>query len=227
MWMGLFNVDGVISKRNEMAIVKYYKCVGVLFGMLSLYLSKNMYRSRVCLTLCMFVCIDVYVCACTVECYYQEYAFIQFYQDYRFSPKFFLSQQVIIYTLFDFLSVPLLLFFCCCCSVLTIYTCQCLFYYELESYCTKFDPRNLNGNNKTHFKLSWLVVVFCNRAKVPVPTLGQSWVDVVSQRRVPTLPQYRADEQNHVGPTLAPNMGPTQLHTLAQHWPNMSLLSGS
>ena len=40
------------------------------------------------------------------------------------------------------------------------------------------------------------------------------------------LAERSPDEQSYVGPTLASNVGPTELITLSQRWPNVVMLSG-
>ena len=40
------------------------------------------------------------------------------------------------------------------------------------------------------------------------------------------LAEHSPDEQSDVGPTLASNVGPTELTTLSQRWPNVVMLSG-
>ena len=40
------------------------------------------------------------------------------------------------------------------------------------------------------------------------------------------LAERSPDEQSDVGPTLAFNVGPTELTTLSQRWPNVVMLSG-
>ena len=40
------------------------------------------------------------------------------------------------------------------------------------------------------------------------------------------LAERSPDEQSDVGPTLASNVGPTELTTLSQRWPNVVMLSG-
>ena len=41
------------------------------------------------------------------------------------------------------------------------------------------------------------------------------------------LAERSPDEQSDVGPTLASNVGPTELTTLSQRWPNVVMLSGA
>ena len=53
-------------------------------------------------------------------------------------------------------------------------------------------------------------------------TLGQCWLLVGTY----TLGQPYANEQKDVGPTSAATVGPTELHTLNQPWPNLEMLSG-
>ena len=54
--------------------------------------------------------------------------------------------------------------------------------------------------------------------------LGQRWVQWLGERWLIVgrlwLGQPYANEQKEVGPTLAIIVGPTQLHMLAQLWPN-------
>ena len=40
------------------------------------------------------------------------------------------------------------------------------------------------------------------------------------------LTERSPDEQSDVGPTLASNVGPTELTTLSQRWANVVMLSG-
>ena len=60
--------------------------------------------------------------------------------------------------------------------------------------------------------------------------LGQRWVQWLGERWLIIgrlwLGQPYANEQKEVGPTLAIIVGPTQLHMLAQRWPNHWMLSG-
>ena len=53
----------------------------------------------------------------------------------------------------------------------------------------------------------------------------QRWANVDPTRR-PNRTKRSPDEQSEVGPTFASNVGPTELTTLSQRWPNANMLSG-